>query len=393
MYLLTNGKLVLEDRVAENYELLIENGCISRIGPQGEMDNGSVPVIDAQGGYIAPGFIDIHSDYIEHMASPRPTSILDFKMAIKEVEKQLVNQGITTMYHSLSLYKDSFFSPKKIRTSENVKKLADHIEEINSGSSLIHHRFHARYEIDNVDDVPYLMEFIKQKKIHLLSFMDHTPGQGQYRNLEIYKETIKGYQEMTEDQLEKHIREAQQKEKLDLQTILILCKMARESDIPLASHDDDSVEKVELVKSWGTVISEFPIAIEVARAAKAREMFTVAGAPNVLLGGSHSGNLNAAQAIKEGCIDILCSDYYPASLLHAVFLLEKKYGQKLWEMFKLVSLNPARALGIADTYGSLAPGKRADLIIIEKDDKDDFPFITAVFVDGNLVSRLYYLRR
>lgn len=392
MYLLSNGKLVLEDRVADNYELLIEEGRIRRIAPRGGIDKTGLYVIDAQGGYIAPGFIDIHSDYIEHMASPRPTSVLDFKMAIKEVEKQLVNQGITTIYHSLSLYKESFFTPKKIRTSENVKKLVEHIEEVNKGSSLIHHRFHARYEIDNVDDVPYLLEYIKQNKVHLLSFMDHTPGQGQYRNLEIYKETIKGYQEMTEEELEKHIQEAQKKEKLDLETILTISKIAREKGVPLASHDDDSVEKVDLVKSWGTVISEFPITVEVAKAAKAQEMFTVAGAPNVLLGGSHSGNLKAAEAICEGCIDILCSDYYPASLLHAVFLLEKKYGQELAEMFKLVTLNPARALGIDAAYGSIAEGKRADLIIIEKD-KDDFPFITSVFVEGNLVSRLHYIRR
>jgi alpha-D-ribose 1-methylphosphonate 5-triphosphate diphosphatase len=116
LYLLSNGKLVLEDRVADNYELLIEEGRIRRIAPRGGIDKTGLYVIDAQGGYIAPGFIDIHSDYIEHMASPRPTSVLDFKMAIKEVEKQLVNQGITTIYHSLSLYKESFFTPKKIRT-------------------------------------------------------------------------------------------------------------------------------------------------------------------------------------------------------------------------------------------------------------------------------------
>ncbi|MDK2788865.1 MAG: alpha-D-ribose 1-methylphosphonate 5-triphosphate diphosphatase, partial [Epulopiscium sp.] len=315
-----------------------------------------------------------------------------FKMAIREVEKQLINQGITTMYHSLSLMKDSFFTPKKIRSSDNVKKLVQLIEETNGNCNLIHHKFHARYEIDNVDSVEYLIDYIKENKIHLLSFMDHTPGQGQYRNLEIYKETIKGYQDMSDKEVEKHIKEAQNKEKLDLDTILTITRIAGEYNVTIASHDDDTVEKLDLVKSFGTSISEFPITIEVAKAAKARDMFTVAGAPNVLLGGSHSGNLSAVEAINEGCIDILCSDYYPASLLHAVFLLNKKYNKNLVDMFKLVTINPAKAVGIDEEYGSIAEGKKGDIIIIKKVE-ENFPVITTAFVDGRLVSKLNYRRR
>ncbi|MFZ5944828.1 MAG: phosphonate metabolism protein PhnM [Bacillota bacterium] len=392
MYLITNGKLILEDRIIDNYDLVIDGDRISKIVPAGQIAGGSLEVIDAQGGYVAPGFIDIHSDYIEHMASPRPASVLDFQMAIKEVEKQLVNQGVTTMYHSLSLYKESFFSPKQIRTSENIKKLAELIEKVNDGSSLIHHRFHARYEIDNVDCVDYLINYIRQNKIHLLSFMDHTPGQGQFRDIDIYKETLKGYQDLTEAELEQHISEAQSKEKLDINLIHTISKIAAENNVTIASHDDDSIAKLDLVKSFGTVISEFPITIEVAKAAKARDMFTVAGAPNVLLGGSHSGNLSAAEAIKEGCIDILCSDYYPASLLHAVFTLHHKYGHDLAAMFQLITNNPARAVGISQDYGSITEGKKADLVII-KMDSEDFPVITSVLVDGALVSQLTYARK
>ncbi|MBA1335510.1 MAG: Alpha-D-ribose 1-methylphosphonate 5-triphosphate diphosphatase [Firmicutes bacterium] len=390
MYLISNGKLVFEDRIAENYELLIKNGRINKIAPAGEIKKDGLEVIDARGGYVSPGFIDIHSDYIEHMAAPRPASILDFKMAVREIEKQLINQGVTTMYHSLSLMKDSFFTPKKIRNAENVKKLVETIEEINGKSNLIHHKFHARYEIDNVDHVEYLLNYIKQRKIHLLSFMDHTPGQGQYRNLEIYKEIIKGYEDMNDDEIEIHIKEYQNKQKLDLDTIGTIARIAGEYNVPVASHDDDTVEKLDLVRSYGTVISEFPITIEVARAAKERGMYTAAGAPNVLLGGSHTGNLSAAEAIEQGCIDILCSDYYPASLLHAVFLLHKKYGRNLVDMFKLVTVNPAKAVGISEEYGSLSEGRKGDIIIIEKTE-EDFPVITAVFVDGRLISKLNYI--
>jgi len=326
VYLIKNGILVLEDRLQNACDLLISGDRIARIAKEGEINPDGYRVIDASGSFIAPGFIDMHSDYIEHMASPRPSSVLDLKMALREAEKQLINQGITTMYHSLSLYKESIFTPKKIRTSESVKKLVELIEELNHSVNLINHRFHARYEIDNVDEVPYLIAHLRDKRIHLLSFMDHTPGQGQYRDLETYKATVNGYCQLTECELATHIAEAKNKEKLDLATIMHISKIAQENGVTLASHDDDSLAKLNLVKSLGTTISEFPVTMNIARGAKERGMFTVAGAPNVLLGGSHSGNLSAKEAIKEGCIDILCSDYYPASLLHAVFLLEQDWA-------------------------------------------------------------------
>ncbi|MBS3969652.1 MAG: phosphonate metabolism protein PhnM [Clostridia bacterium] len=392
MYLIVNGQIILEDIILHDHDLLIVDKIIALIRPHGEISPDDLNVIDARGGYVSPGFIDIHSDYIEHMVSPRPTSVLDFKMAIREVEKQLVNQGITTMYHSLSLFKESLFPNKQIRSSENVKRLIELIEETNGGSGLIHHRFHARYEIDNIDDVEYVLKFIKENKIHLLSFMDHTPGQGQYRDLAKYKEIIKGYQDMEDHELENHINHGQNSQKLDLQTIIKISQIARGHDIALASHDDDTIEKLDLVKSFGTTISEFPITLEVARAAKERGMYTVAGAPNVLLGGSHSGNLSAVEAINEGCIDVLCSDYYPASLLHAVFMLHKKFKKDLADMFRLVTINPARAVGIDREYGSIGYNKKANIIIIEEIETG-FPTITAAFVHGKLVSQLNYPQR
>jgi len=392
MYLIQNGVLILEDRVASDCDLVIAGDRIIRIARQGDIEPEGFTVIDAHGGYVAPGFIDIHSDYIEHMASPRPSSVLDFKMAIKEVEKQLVNQGITTMYHSLSLYKDSIFTPKKIRTADNVKKLACLIDELNRSTTLINHRFHARYEIDNVDGVPFLLSHLEERRVHLLSFMDHTPGQGQYRDLEAYRETVQGYRNLTGVELDRHIAEARSKEKLDLATILQISKVAIANGVTLASHDDDSLAKLDFVKSMGTSISEFPVSLMVAQGAKERGMFTVAGAPNVLLGGSHSGNLSAKEAIAAGCIDILCSDYYPASLLHAIFLLHKELKYSLAELFKLITLNPAHALNLSKDYGSLAAGKKADLVIIQHD-QEDFPMITSVLVDGKLVSQLHYARR
>jgi alpha-D-ribose 1-methylphosphonate 5-triphosphate diphosphatase len=383
-----NVRIVTPDGILDDADLVVAGQRIEGFVPAGAPVDEATE-IDGRGGLLAPGFIDIHADYIEHIAAPRPTSMMDFRLALREAERELAGHGITTMFHSLSLYKTSEFGNKPIRDPENVAKLVELIHASHSAWHLIRHRFHARYEIDNLEQLPALEEFIRAGKVHLLSFMDHSPGQGQYRNLETFRHTLKGYRKLSESELDAIITHHQTKEKVTLERIGELIGLARSRGIAVASHDDDSVEKVRLVRSWGTGISEFPITMEVAKAAREAGMHTVAGAPNILLGGSHSGNLGAAEAILAGAIDILCSDYYPAALLHAVFLMHRKYGQDLAAMFRLVSLNPARAVGMDAELGSIEPGKRADLLLIEAIEQD-FPVITACFVDGQLVAQTHY---
>ncbi|MBP1967518.1 phosphonate metabolism protein PhnM [Paenibacillus aceris] len=391
MYLLTNGIIITEEELLEGYDLLVQDGRIARIAPKGEIaaENG-VEVIDAGGGYVTPGMIDIHSDYIEHMTAPRPTSLIDFQIGLRETEKELISHGITTMYHSLSIFKSVDYKYRPIREPENVRKLIDLIDRTHSSKHLIRHRFHARFEIDNLDQIDNLKSYITEEKVHLVSFMDHTPGQGQYRDLEVYKKTVLGYDSISEENIAVLIANHQTKEKLTVDAIREIAEMARERNIAIASHDDDSVEKLDLVQSFGTAISEFPITLDIARKAKAKGLFTVAGAPNVILGGSHSGNLSAAEAIADGCIDILCSDYYPAAMLHAVFQLAGPHRHNLVEMFKLVTLHPAQAVNIDEEHGSIRVGKKADLLIIERLEPDDFPVVTAVIVDGKLIQKTNY---
>jgi alpha-D-ribose 1-methylphosphonate 5-triphosphate diphosphatase len=323
------------------------------------------------------------------MAAPRPTTLMDFNLSIRESEKILINQGITTMFHSLSLYKTDEFSHKPIRSAENVKKFVEIIDRTHGNKHLIRHRFHARLEIDNLEEAVNLKRYIHEDKVHLISFMDHSPGQGQYRNLDVYRKTIKGYKDLTDEQVDSIIEYHGEKEKMTLEAIKEIAELAINKNIAIASHDDDCVEKLTLVESVGTTISEFPITLEVAKKAKEKGMYTIAGAPNILLGGSHSGNLSAAEAIMNDCIDILCSDYYPPAMLHAIFILHEKYGQELHKMFNLVTINPAKAVNMDDTIGSIEEDKKADIIIIEKID-GDFPVITSVFVDGELISRTNY---
>lgn len=168
-----------------------------------------------------------------------------------------------------------------------------------------------------------------------------------------------------------------------------MADIALEKGIAIASHDDDDLKKLELVKGFGTTISEFPITLEVAVKAKEMGLHTIAGAPNVMLGGSHSGNLSAAEAVSCGCMDILCSDYYPPALLHAVFDLHEKYGNDLHAMFMMVTLNPAKAVKMDDELGSIKPGKRADLLVIERMD-DGYPMLTATMVNGALITTTNY---
>ncbi len=377
--LIKNGIVVTPDKLLPGNDVRIENGRIAEVGV-GLTAHGET-VIDASGAWVAPGFVDVHSDYIEHVTAPRPTSLMDFTLALRIAERELLTHGITTMFHSLSFYGSNDFGTNPVRSVENSRRLIDVIETSHQSRHQIRHRFHARFEIDNVNRVDELKELITAGKVHLLSFMDHSPGQGQYRDLEIYKIILQGYRKLGPGEVEAMIADRKTRAKVPFETLLEIAEVARARGIALASHDDDTVEKLDVVQALGSTISEFPITLEVAREARRRGLETIAGAPNVLLGGSHSGNLSAAQAVTEGSVDILCSDYYPASMLHCVFQLHRNNGLDLAEAFRLVTLNPARAVGLADELGSLEPGKKADLLVIRPLD-DGFPYVETALVDG-----------
>ena len=394
MYRITGGRIVTPERVLDGRDLLIEDDRIVGTILTGSDTPGEKAVtelIDAEGGYVLPGLIDIHADYIEHMAAPRPTSIMDFRFALREAERNLITHGVTTMFHSLAIYDFTEFVPSPIRAPENTRRLIDLIDATHRSPHMIHHRFHARFEIDNLGRVEELEQYIREGKVHLLSFMDHTPGQGQYRNLEIYRKTLKGYRNISDDEVDRIITHSQSREKLSLERIKELTDLAAAHGIAVASHDDDSLEKLELVRGFGTTISEFPITLEVARRARQMGMHTVAGAPNVLLGGSHSGNLSAAEAVFAGAVDILCSDYFPAALLEAVFQLHRSYGQSLPKAVSLVTLNPARAVRMENEIGSLEPDKRADVLVV-REPEVGAPAVVRAFVSGVQVYQAQYRR-
>jgi phosphonate metabolism protein PhnM len=392
--IIENGTVIGPETVYHNHRVLIEDEHIFSVEPISNavpvsFQSEDVEIINAAGGLVVPGFIDIHSDYIEHMAAPRPSSLIDFHIALHETERELMMHGITTMYHSLSFADASAFKIKKIRSPEYTRDFANLISETQNSSHLIHHRFHARFEISSMHRVPEIEQYIQEGKVHLLSFTDHTPGQGQYWDVETYRKTIRGYQDIPEQEIDRIVERSQNKEKMTVESMTSLATMAKYHRVAVASHDDDSVEKLSRNKAMGLDISEFPIQIETALAAKSMGFCTVAGAPNIMLGGSHNGNLSAAEAISAGAIDILCSDYYPASLLHAVFILHEEWHVDLVDAVRLVTLNPAKAVKIDSERGSIEPGKEADILIIHKLD-DGYPAINSVLISGQVCMHTHY---
>lgn len=396
MYVIRNGIIVQPDRLLFGYELVVRDDVIAAVQRQGTLDADAAGagVIDAHGGYVTPGLVDIHSDYIETVASPRPTVLMDFSTALFEAERELLAHGITTMYHSLSAYGRDVMDVKPVRRWDNTERLMGLVAACKRtegrSAHLIRHRLHLRLEVDNVGLVEQVERHLRSGEIDELSFMDHTPGQGQYRDMEVWRRSFTG--ELTDEEAAEVAAEQQAAPKLTFEQLRYLADVARERGIALASHDDDSEEHLDLMRELGCTISEFPVSLEVARAARQRGMYTVMGTPNILLGKSHSGNLSAREAVSAGAASVLCSDYYPTAMLQSAFALHHDFKLPLERAFAMLTVEPARAVGIDGQIGSLEEGKKADVLVIREvgEGQRSYPVITCTLVDGRVVSRMWY---
>jgi alpha-D-ribose 1-methylphosphonate 5-triphosphate diphosphatase len=232
--------------------------------------------------------------------------------------------------------------------------------------------------------VPYIEGLIRDGLIDLFSFMDHSPGQGQFRDITSFKSyfgPVYGKSDLEMDWIiHRKLRSRENDAPLAIERLVGMCRNNR---IAIASHDDDSREKIEWLKRMGIAMTEFPVNIEVAKAAREYGISVCLGSPNVLRGQSQARNLSARDAIRSGFGDILCSDYSPMTMLHAVLTLGRLGILPLHEAVNMVSLNPARAVGIADLTGSLEEGKDADMLIV--DHSNEFPRILKTFVGGREV--------
>lgn len=382
---INGARIVTPDGVIENGTIVIKGKLITEIGTARRM--GDV-TIEADGRLLMPGMIDTHSDAIEHEMFPRPTSYFPLERSFYELERKLAGQGVTTIYHSFSMWGDDRGGQRnEARRNEAVASYIAQIAQLREERHMIRHNVHLRFEITNLSGLPYVRQLLEQGVVDELSFMDHTPGQGQYRDSDVQLKFIMEKQKKSREEVLAMLEERKQMPKVSDVELKELAALARSRGIALASHDDDTIAKLDQVTGWQASISEFPISLDVAIEAKKRGLRVVMGAPNVMLGRSHSNNLSALEAIREGVVDILCSDYYPPAMMQAVFNLHRQ-GYPLSEVVRLVTLGPAKALGIDSFTGSLETGKEADLLMVNE--HNGKPFIERVWAGGEMICQMTY---
>jgi alpha-D-ribose 1-methylphosphonate 5-triphosphate diphosphatase len=351
---LANGRLVLRDAVVHGAVHAVD-GVITDVAVGSAVPPGAV---DLDGDFLVPGLVELHTDVLEHHAFPRPNVAWPPIAAAVAYDAQLVAAGITTVLDSLAIgyVFDSGRRPRDPRPLVEALRAA-------RGRGLLRgeHFLHLRCEVSTEHVLDDFAPLADDPLVRLVSLMDHTPGQRQYVDVARYRAYYQGKYALGDAQIDALIARRLEEQRRFGEThraaIIALCHKHGHA---LASHDDATRAHVEEAAAAGTVIAEFPTTIEAAGAARDFDMAVLAGAPNLVCGQSHSGNIAAAALATEGLLDILSSDYVPASLLHGVFVLHEA-GIALPDAVATVTSTPAARVGLTDR-GAITPGLRADLV-------------------------------
>jgi len=378
-WLIKNAKVITPDGVIEGGSVWIQDGEIRQAGEVREHAAKEGQVFDANGAYVMPGIIDIHTDAMEAEIVPRTGADIPIAVAFNELERKMCTCGITTVFHSLHLGYEH--AEELSRSKYSREEVFGEVARAAAGPTLIHNKIHLRFEVCGVSAYDQCLDLIRNGYVDLLSVMDHTPGQGQIRK-EYYKKFLLA-QGRNEEETAQLIEERVAWPKVEGQRLQMMVDTAKAHGIPVASHDDDTIEKVDSMLAMGVDISEFPINMETAAYATRMGMHVAGGASNVLRGGSLSGNLDMTAAIRERVVGILCSDYYPAAILHSVFKLHFEHGMPLNESVSLATLHPAESVGLDTETGSIERGKHADLLVVNL--RDRLPVVSRVMVGGKWV--------
>ncbi|WCT14613.1 alpha-D-ribose 1-methylphosphonate 5-triphosphate diphosphatase [Mucilaginibacter jinjuensis] len=380
-FIIYNATIITPNEVIEKASLLVEDGVIASIDRANILSDNDCDLIDAQGAMLMPGIIDIHTDALDAEIIPRPGADIPVAIAFRELERKMSGCGFTTVYHSLHMGYEvaELHSRSKYTRSE----VFDTVHRSSIGQTLLNNKIHLRYELSGVYSYDAVIELIDKGYVSMLSVMDHTPGQGQYPKPVFMAQMLK--QGKTEEQALEEYEERISRPKISGEKLEALIQHAVKKGIAVASHDDDTVEKVNLMHGMGVNICEFPINLETAEHAINLGMHVVGGASNILRGGSLTGNASMTEAVTKGVVDTLCSDYYPPAILHSIFKLHQQEGLTLPDAVKLASLHPAKAAGIGNQTGSIEEGKDADLLIVRM--VDNIPMVTHTIVRGNVVSQ------
>jgi alpha-D-ribose 1-methylphosphonate 5-triphosphate diphosphatase len=376
--LIRNARIVTRDEEFIGV-VRVENGIVADVAP------GTTHVPEAedwQGDYLLPGFVELHTDNLEKHLAPRPGVTWNVDAAFVIHDAQIAAAGITTVFDSLAIGS---------RTDAGLRGSQIHRDAVSALDRLAAHRFlradhylHLRCEVGTEDVVDLFEEFGNHRLVQLASVMDHTPGQRQWSDPAKWRQYQERNGKWTDEKAEAALIELAELQAryahVHRQTIVERCKAL---DLSMASHDDTLVEHVEEAVRDGIAISEFPTTMVAARMAREHGQVTVMGAPNVVRGGSHSGNVSALELAKADLLDILSSDYVPSSLMMAAFQLVRDAGWSLPRAIATVSLAPAKAVGL-DDRGAIEIGLRADMVRVGL--SDVFPVPRATYVCGMRVA-------
>ena len=357
----TNAKIVTPERLIDG-SVKINNGEISDIS---DSVSGLPTAIDFDGDYLLPGFIELHTDNLEKHFAPRPGVDWPHVPAVLAHDIQLAASGITTVLDALSVG-DLNENSGRLR---NLDKMASAISEARDRNLLrVEHYLHLRCEVSHHAMLDLFEEYQDDKSVRLVSLMDHTPGQRQFTRMDKYAEYYRGKYGMTDEQLKRFIEEKRINQQLhSAPNRAAVVDRCRDRGIPMASHDDATSEHVDEALEDGVTVAEFPTTIEAAKKSHNAGLRVLMGAPNLVLGGSHSGNVSAMELGQAGVLDIVSSDYVPSSIIQGVFKLWQAGAKRsLPEAIATVSRTPAQITKLSDR-GEIAVGKRADLVRVAMD--------------------------
>ncbi len=339
-----NAVVIAPDEVIENAAVGVREGRIAEVSRDGNLLGDYESTIDARGAYVMPGIIDLHNDSLEIEVNPRPETNLPVDFALANLERRLLFSGVTTEFHAVAFMDNPRAGRTTARGAQKAAFLAEHRR---SGRQLIDNQVLHRLDVWSPDSLPYIFESLDRLDTRYVSINDHTPGQGQYRDLEAFKLRMQAWQDQRGRGPDVRTAEERMQERAaDTETVpMVYARITEERErrhFTIASHDDDSPEKVEMLHGLGAGITEFPVDVESARKAKELGMWSMVGAPNIVRGGSSSGNQSAAELFSLGLADVICADYHAPSMLPAAFKLVDDGIAELTAAMRALTLQPGK---------------------------------------------------
>ena len=354
--ILANAQIVLPAETVHG-SVVVRDGRFAVIETGRAVPRGAV---DCESDILCPGLIELHTDNLERHIQPRPRVDWPHNAAIVAHDAELAGVGITTVFDAMRV--GSVVTNTKSRYDAYARGLATELLAMRaSGALRISHFLHLRAEVCSETLVAELEEFGPEDRVGIVSLMDHTPGQRQFRDVSKLAQYVMGKHNLSQEEFDDHVANLQRlRDTYGDDHEAAAVDEARRFGAVLASHDDTTAAQVATSAGYGIRLAEFPTTVEAARACHDHGIAVMMGAPNLMRGGSHSGNVAARDLAEEGLLDILSSDYVPAALLNGALMLADLWGD-LARGIATVTAAPAAAAGLADR-GRIEPGARADLI-------------------------------